>query len=381
MKAITNTVLVMPDHYIPNATIILKDGRIIDFGVDIPLSYCDEIIDAEGNFVGPGLIDIHTHAGGDSYFYDDPVKASQFLLCHGVTDVLPALYFNMSKGEYISSIHKIDEAKSAGLCPNIAGYYMEGPYLNPEFGCDRDNNHWKGSIKKEDYSEILEAVKDSAKIWCVAPERENIEDFVCDVSKEIPSIIFSVAHSKASPQQIETLIPYGLCLATHHTNATGNLEKYPECRGVCVDETVNYHDDIYAELICDSKGIHVDPYMLRLIEKIKGKSKIILISDACVFNGPPIAGCEDAKDINFDFNGEIAGSKLTLDIACQNMMVHTGCSVCDVFKYASLNPAKLLKISDKGQIKKGNIANLVLVDNWFNVKTVIFNGERVFQQK
>ena len=44
-------------------------------------------------------------------------------------------------------------------------------------------------------------------------------------------------------------MPYGLKIGTHHTNATGDLPKYPECRGVCVDETVNYNREIYAELM------------------------------------------------------------------------------------------------------------------------------------
>lgn len=58
-------------------------------------------------------------------------------------------------------------------------------------------------------------------------------------------------------------MPYGLRIGTHHTNATGDRIFYPEVRGVCVDEAVNYNREIYAELICDSRGIHVDPYMLR----------------------------------------------------------------------------------------------------------------------
>ena len=172
-------------------------------------------------------------------------------------------------------------------------------------------------------------------------------------------------------------MPYGLKLGTHHTNATGTLENYPEVRGVCVDETVNYNDGIYAELICDSMGVHVHPYMIRLVKKIKGQDKIILIADSFVADGPPLPGLEEAFDINFDWGGDIAGSKLTLDIACSNMMVHTGGSVCDVFKYASLNPSKLLNMPEIGQIKKGNLANLIIVDQWFNVKNTILKGEIV----
>ena len=377
MLAITNAVLVMKDHYIPDSTIIIENDRIVDFGKKLPVPESAEVIDAKGLFVGPGLIDIHTHADGDTYFHDDPVKCSKTLLNHGVTSVLPALFYSMNKQEHLDAINKYKEAIKNGECQNIIGVYMEGPYLNPDFGCDKEKNVWKDAIVEKDYAEVVEAAKDFAKVWCVAPEREGILDFVKYVKREIPEIVFSVAHSEATPEQIESLIPYGLKLGTHHTNATGTLENYPEVRGVCVDETVNYNSDIYAELICDSMGVHVHPYMIRLVKKIKGQDKIILIADAFVADGPPLKGLEEAHDINFDWGGDIAGSKLTLDVACHNMMVHTGGSVCDVFKYASLNPSRLLNMPEIGSIKKGNLANLIIVDEWFNVKNTILKGKVV----
>lgn len=377
MRAIINATLVMPDHYIPDATLVMDGDKIVDFGRKMPVPEGAEIIDAKGNFVGPGLIDIHTHADGDTYFHDDPVKCSRTLLDHGVTSVLPALFYSMNKEEHLEAIKKFKDAIAKGECQNIIGVYMEGPYLNPDFGCDKEKNVWKDSIAQKDYAEVVEAAKDFAKVWCVAPEREGILDFVKYVKSEIPEIVFSVAHSEATPEEIEALMPYGLKLGTHHTNATGTLENYPEVRGVCVDETVNYNDGIYAELICDSFGVHVHPYMIRLVKKIKGQDKIILIADSFVADGPPLPGLEEATDINFDWGGDIAGSKLTLDVACHNMMVHTGGSVCDVFKYASLNPSRLLNMPEIGQIKKGNLANLIIVDQWFNVKNTILKGELV----
>lgn len=377
MLAIINATLCMPDHFIPNASILIEDGVIVDFGKKLEIPSCAEIFDAQGLYVGPGLVDIHTHADGETWFYDDPVKCSKRLLDHGVTTVLPTLYYSLNKEQFLEAIDKIDSFAEKGEMPNFAGYYMEGPYLNPNFGCDRENNPWKGPIKKEDYEEILNKVSKTAKVWALSPEREGNMDFVRDVKAKIPNIVFTVAHSEATPDQIEELMPLGLKIGTHHTNATGTLESFPECRGVCVDEAVNYNSDIYAELICDSMGIHVHPYNLRLLTKIKGKEKIILISDSCVYDGPPIPGCEEAFDICFDWNGEIAGSKMTLDISCRNMMVHTGASVCDVFRYASTNPAKAVGFTDVGQIKKGYLANLTIVDQWFNVKNTILKGEIV----
>ena len=151
--------------------------------------------------------------------------------------------------------------------------------------------------------------------------------------------------------------------------------KYPECRGVCVDETVNYNREIYAELICDSRGIHVDPYMLRLVRRIKGDDRIILISDAYACDGPVPPGYEGVDDINFDHAGEIAGSKLTLDIACRNMIKHTGASLVDVFKFASYNPAMATGMLDRGEIAVGKRADLVFVDYKMGVHKVLLEGE------
>ena len=377
MKAIVNAIIVMKDYLIPNGVLLLENGKIKKYGKakDIVIPKDAEIIDAENHYVGPGLIDIHTHASDNKWIFEEPEATSRYMLQHGVTGVLPALYNNLNKDAYIKAIDDILKAKEEGKFENFAGFYMEGPYLSPNFGCERDKNVWKDAVVREEYIDIVKHVKDNAKVWCFAPEREGIDQFVQDVKEIIPNIVFAVAHSEATPQQVEKYIPYGLKIATHHTNATGTIEHYSECRGVCVDEAVNYNKEIYAELISDRMGIHVVPYMQRLVRRIKGDDRIILISDQFVCDGPIPAGFEEATDIHFDNAGEIAGSGLTLDIACSNFMVHTGCSICDAFRFASYNPARALNLAQVGYIDEGNLANLVFVDQFFNVKKVILKGE------
>ena len=120
---ITNATLVMEDHYIPEAALLIRDGQIADFGpenaLDIPTDA--KRLDAHGALVGPGLIDIHTHAGGNVFFQEDPITASEALLDHGVTGVLPALYMTLSKQGYFEAIDKIDAARRSGKCGNILG--------------------------------------------------------------------------------------------------------------------------------------------------------------------------------------------------------------------------------------------------------------------
>ena len=377
MLAIVHATLVMRDHLIPEGVVLVEDGVIAAYGEmrTTPIPEGCEILDAGGLYLAPGLVDIHTHAGDVHWFKDEPTEAARHHLRHGTTSVLATLYFDTPAPELLEQIALVQRTMAAEDGANIAGLYMEAPYMNPKFGANREQNPWKGDIRPEDYLPLIEQAGDTAKVWVVAPERENILSFVRDARAQNPSVRFSVGHSEASPAQIEALIPWGLCIGTHHTNATGDLPKYPECRGVCVDETVNYNRDIYAEMICDSRGIHVDPYMQRLIRRIKGEDRLILISDACMFDGPIPEGYEGVTDLCFDHAGEIAGSKLTLEVACRNMMVHTGASIVDVVRYASYNPARAVGFADRGEIAVGKRADLILTDHQMHVQTVLLAGK------
>ena len=382
MKAIINAELVMRDHLIPEAVLFIEDGKIAGFGEmrTTPIPEGCEIIDAEGAYVGPGLVDIHSHAGDGIRFENDPYPAAKAHMACGTTSVATTNYLS-TVPEYLVNIEKIRKAMATPEGANIAGIYMEGPYINPNFGSESHLNPWTGGVLPEDYEPLLEAGADIIRVWTLGPEREGIEEFVKAAKKANPEVKFTVGHSQASPEQIEKLVPYGLCLGTHHTNATGDLPKYPECHGVCVDETVNYNNAIYAELISDSMGIHVDPYMQRLIRKIKTDDKIVLISDQTNsrLENPP--GFEHVTDINFTYmaNGgiDITGSKLTLNVACRNYMKHTGASIVDAFKVGSYNPSRAVGLLDRGEIRVGARADLIFVDIKMNVSKVIFDGKLV----
>lgn len=187
LKAVVNATLVMRDHLIPSGTVLIEDGIIKELGraKDVCVPVDAEKIDAEGLYTGPGLIDIHTHAADNKWLFEYPAETSQYMLSHGVTGVLPALYYNLTKEQYLAAADAILNAYRRGDFANFLGFYMEGPYLNPNFGCDREKNTWKGKIDRKDYAEIIEKVKEYTRVWCISPEREGIEQFVKDVCAAI----------------------------------------------------------------------------------------------------------------------------------------------------------------------------------------------------
>ena len=116
--------------------------------------------------------------------------------------------------------------------------------------------------------------------------------------------------------------------------------------------------------------------MQQLLLHYKGYDQVVLITDSTIHNNPNPEWLAHVKDLNFDPRGGIAGSKMTMDMACRNIMTHTACGITKAFIMASRNPARVIGLDDKiGTITKGKNADLVIVDDKFNVQKVILGGK------
>ena len=378
MLAIINATAVLSERVLEGATVLVDGGRIIKIGTDTEIPEGAEIIDLGGDILGPGFVDIHVHGGGGAFFYENPQTAAEHFLSHGETTVLPTLYYDLDKEELLRAVHKLCAVIESGECPSIAGLYMEGPYMNPKYGASPEKNKWRGEIKREDYEKIVEAAGERARVWVVAPEREGIEDFVRFVKEINPKAVISMGHSEATLAEVEALKPYGLTLMTHCMNATGRIPTEPGTRACGPDEACLIDRDMYAEMICDSEGIHVGAEMQKFLLTIKGEDRIVLISDSFVSLEEVPEHLKHITDLSFDANGGLSGSRLTLDVALKNLVKHTGVSLASAFKMASTNPARAMGLdSECGEIAVGKRANFVILDNNLNTRGVILDGRKV----
>ena len=378
MIAIKNAKVVLETGIIFDGVVLVENDRISAVGAasELKIPADAEIVDANGAYVGPGFVDLHVHGGNGHFFYSEPEEAAEHFLSHGETTVLATLYYDLSREQFLESIRCVKNAMETGTASKaIGGFYMEGPYMNPKYGASPEKNKWRGEIKEENYRELVDEAKDVAKVWAIAPEREGIEEFLKYVKGASPDTMISVGHSEATPAQIRTLKKYGIGLQTHCMNATGRPSCMLGTRSCGPDEECLMDKDMYAEIICDSEGIHVPPDLIELILTVKGIDKTVLISDSFVGEASP-KEMEHITDLSFDSNGFLSGSKLTLDVACKNLVKHTGCSISSAFAAASRNPARVIGLEDEiGSIAKGKKADLVFVDSEFNVKKVILEGK------
>ncbi len=378
MKAVVNVNIVLENGVLWDGVILISGTKITDVGcaheTEIPQNA--EIIDGRGAYVGPGFVDIHVHGGNGFSTSFDTEKAASYFLKRGTTSILATTDYHMNKEQLISAIRSIKKAMDSGAAKTVKGIYAEGPYTNPKYGSHADTNPWRYGIKPEDYEDIVNEAGAYVKVWTVAPEREDLLPFLEYAKRVNPDVLFSVGHSEATPMQVRAMGKYRPKLLTHAMCATKRKPVYAGTRGYGLDEYCFCEPDMYAELISDSCGIHVHPEMQRLLLHNKGIEKVILITDSTIHNNPAPENLKHIKDLNFDPSGDIAGSKLTMDLACRNIMTHTSCGIVQAFVMASLNPAKLLNLdSEIGSIENGKTADLVFVDDRFNVKEVMLGGE------
>lgn len=386
------------NYYIKNANIVteygiiwdgamvVEDGRIESYGPmeDIPAPEGAETVDALGLYVGPGFIDIHNHGGGKWKFPENPYEAAEYFLKHGETTVCPTCYMTETKEEHLQAIENVREAMAKGglVSQAIGGIYMEGPYMSTKYGSNAINMAWPDPIQFEDYKELVDEAGDIVKVWAVAPEREGIDEFVKYCKLVNPDVMISCGHSEAYPWQVRQLKKYGLGMQTHCTNATGiqgdHLDPCCGIKGVGPNEADWIDDDLYAEMISDSIGEHVHPDMQKLIIKVKGVDKVVLITDSGVQEAENPPEKAYIKDLIYNDLGQLCGSKIFLYQACQNVMKHTRCGITECFIMASRNPARVLGIdNDYGTIEEGKVADLVFVTDRMDVKRVMKSGQFV----
>ncbi|HZW38149.1 MAG TPA: N-acetylglucosamine-6-phosphate deacetylase [Ignavibacteriaceae bacterium] len=376
--------LITPFRIIKNGTIIIQDSKIYELGkaqdVDIP-DNC-EVIDVSGRMVCPGFVDLLVH-GGAGYGFADVVpesveKVSRYFLEHGSTSILASLY---AKPEelLLNDFRRLVEYIESHPDSNIQGIHMEGPYLNKELkGAMNEEYLWKPSV--ESFNKMWEASKGLLKIMTIAPELPGAIDVMREAANK--GVVLSIGHSMANYEQIEVAIDNGAAHVTHIFNAMKPF--HHRLPGVILGALLR--NELKVELIADT--LHVHPAVMEFVIKQKGAGGIILVSDSIRAGGMHEGEYEfaDQKVIMKNNraileNGTLAGSTLTLNRAIKNVVETTSTRVTDAVRMASLNGAKVISMEHKkGILAAGKIADIVILDNQYEVEMTIKNGKIVYQQ-
>lgn len=385
MIAVVGGTLVTPARQIPDGAVLVEGTRVVAVGprwmVAIPTTA--EVIDAQGGHIVPGFVDIHCHGAvgvdfnGADTTGPDLRRAAAFKASHGCTSFLAAVA-TASPDATLRSLDLIHRAMGMDGGADLLGAQAEGPYFNPDAAGAQATEHIRPP-SLEELDGWLEACPE-LRLISLAPEVEGAVDYIAGARRR--GLALSVGHSRATYDQVLAATRAGLTHATHLFNAMGGFHH----RWLDTSGAVLSLDEITAEVILDF--IHLHPATVRIIYRVKGPTRMALITDAMPAAGLPegehhwdgrlITVREGLVQLT---DGTVAGSVLTMDRGLRNL-VAAGIPLGDALRIASLTPARSIGVADrKGSLACGRDADVVILDEALQVQLTMVRGTVVFRRE
>ena len=324
----------------------------------------------------PGLIDTHTHGyGGGDASDGNPDTIRNWIPYYpkeGVTTFLPGTV-TRSEARILQAMHAIAEADEERIeGANLYGIFLQGPYTSHDFkGAYDPYLIQKPSV--EQFKMFQEASGNRIKMIGLAVEQDEGHQLLKYCVER--GIIVSMGHSGALYDEAYQAYTEGASNITHCFNNMIPLHhREPGLPGAAL--TIR---GLYTEVIAD--GIHIHPAVINLIGTMKGKDKLIVITDSSRYKGlkPGYYESVDRKvTIGEDGvgrlpSGKLAGSCITLSQSVKNLMDRADLPEATAINAATINPARMLGIGDrKGLLKSGYDADIAVLDADFkSVQTYV----------
>ncbi len=383
MKGFVNVKAYVEDKGIVWTNIGIENGKIAYVGNDA--SKITEAIPFNGDVtLVPGFIDEHIHGAMGADAMDGTVEAlstiAKAVASEGTTGFL-ATTMTQSPENISKAMNAVKEYTLANPSEGakVLGIHLEGPFISVKH-IGAQPLEYVATPSIEVFDDYNAKSGNAIKIVSLAPEVEGADELIKHMTAK--GIVASAGHTDAGYKDIEKAIESGLSNVTHTYNAQKGLHH----RDVGVVGSGMLFDSLNCEAICDL--VHLSAPAIKLLIKNKPHDKFTLITDSMRAKHLPdglseLGGQEViVKDGEARLrNGALAGSILKMNVAIKNLVEKLDVSFTDAVDFATINPAKNLKIDDKvGSIKVGKNADVTLLDKDFNVMLTIRDGNVIYSK-
>ena len=384
--------IITPGGIIEEGSLLIEGGSIAEVSRSNRQHEGARKIDALGNYVSPGFIDIHIHGGAGHDFMDADVAGflaiADLHASHGTTSMLPTT-LSGSKQDLIRTLEAYEVAHRKNVTGSeFLGIHLEGPYFAMNQRGAQDPRYIRNPDPAE-YKEILSRSR-HIKRWSAAPELPGAMEFGRCMKEN--GVLAAIAHTDAVYEDVVKAMENGYSLATHLYSAMSGVTRRNAFRYAGVIESAFLIDEMDVEIIAD--GVHLPAPLLKLVYKIKGPDRTALITDAMRAAGmPPGESMLGHKDMGLKVIVEdgvaklpdrtsFAGSVATADRLIRTMMKMGGVPLLETVKMMTLTPARILGVEQsKGSIEEGKNADIVIFDDDVNVSMTMIGGRIVYGPK
>lgn len=363
-------------HGFLTGDVVVTDGKFARVQAQ-SVSETGEVVDADGLYMIPGLVDIHFHGCMGADMCDGTREALDVMAAYeasvGVTSICPAT-MTIPKEELLAVMKNAGEYTYRGGA-HLVGINMEGPFISAsKKGAQAAENIT--TCDYDYYRKLQEAANGLIKLVDLAPEEPGAMEFIEKAKSEV---VISIAHTVSDYDTAVEAIGHGATHATHLYNAMPPLSH----RNPGVIGAVRDYEQCHVELICD--GVHIHPSVIRATFAMFGKERVILISDSMratgLKDGDYTLGGQPVKvkgNLATLHDGTIAGSATNL-MDCVRFLVHeAGVPFETAVACATENPAREIGIYEEvGSIEVGKRADFVLLDEKLNLVRVYVDGKEI----
>ena len=370
---IKNAKVYTPQHTFAVRDLVIRDGRIV-FGA--PPLEGEEVLDAQGLYALPGLVDIHFHGAVGHDFCDADEAGLQaiadFEASKGVLAICPAT-MTFSE-EILNGIMDVAAAHQNTSGADLVGINMEGPYISPRKVGAQNPKYVMGADVGM-FRRLQQRSGGLIKLVDIAPEEPGALDFIRSCGGEAR---ISIAHTCADYDTAKAAFAAGASHMTHLYNAMpGITHREPGPIIAALEE----HAEV--ELITD--GVHIHPAMVRFTFNTFGDDRVVLVADSMMACGLPdgsysLGGqavtVHGPRAVLTEHPDTIAGSATCLYDCMRRAVLEMRVPLESAVRAASENPARSIGIDrDYGSLDAGRYGNVILADKDLNIHTVLRRGQ------
>ncbi|MBD0365313.1 MAG: N-acetylglucosamine-6-phosphate deacetylase [Flavisolibacter sp.] len=389
---IFNGKIITPYRIISKGTMLIT-GDTITAVAEGNIDSADTIgIDAMGNYISPGFIDIHVHGGGGHDFMDGSeeafLKIAETHAQYGTTAMFPTT-LTSEKEDLLHTLQLYEQAnKKNTKGAQLLGMHLEGPYFAMNQRGAQDPRYIRDPDPAE-YKDVI-AHSSSIKRWSAAPELKGAIAFGKYITSK--GILAAVAHTDAVYEEVLEAFENGYTLATHLYSAMSGVTRRNAFRYAGVIESAFLLDEMDVEIIAD--GVHLPAPLLKLVYKIKGTDRIALITDAMRAAGIPegesiLGNLKNGLKVivedgvaKLPDRTSFAGSVATADRLVRTMVQMAGVPLTEAVRMMTSTPARIMKVDKaKGSLTEGKDADIVLFDEDIDIKLTMIKGRIVYEKE